>query len=333
MERLVLLAAVATFLAAGCARLGVVKGGQATAEAATGGTAAQVSADGCRVEPFTVPSPAMKREIRALVLLPPAYDAEPARRFPVLYAMHGAGAPYATWSEMSPLRRALAQMPMIVCCFDGDRASMYVDSTVNPQSQFTTFFFDELVPFIESHYRTNGVRGATGFSMGGYGAFHYMLTRPEMFASVSSLSGAFWGDLAAQRGGHMKDLLGDYDQNAEAYRKCDIYGRLKDCVAREVSLPPMLIHCGTEDGLVEENRKFERFLIEQNALIRKRLEPRVSNVADESKRPRALDELMLQEGLRFTYVESPGAHNWPFWRDASLGVAEFHWRSFQRRSP
>ncbi|GAG05949.1 unnamed protein product, partial [marine sediment metagenome] len=160
-------------------------------------------------------------------------------------------------------------------------------------------------------------------------AFHYMLTRPELFASVSSLSGAFLEDLASGEG-PLGDLLGEYEKNTEAYLRCGIYNRVAERVATGESLPPMLIHCGTEDFLLEENRKLASFLIAQNKAIRERLAPQVADEQDERQRSRKLDALMAEHRLDFLHVESPGAHNWAFWRDASEAVVDFHWRSFQK---
>lgn len=286
------------------------------------------SPEGCRIEKFTIPSPSMKRDIRVVVVLPPEYDKHPEKQYPILYALHGAHAPYATWSEMSPLRQALGRMPMIVTCFDGDKASMYVDSTVKPESQFTTFFFDEFVPYVDRHYRVDTQkRGVTGFSMGGFGALHYMLTKPEMFRSVSGLSSAFGGP-----GGNrwLAGLLGPYDENKEAYDHSDIYKRLTDYVAQGRKLPPIYQHCGTEDFLLGANRKFRDLLVNLNNRIRERLAPKVADIADKREKRSALHKLMAEQQIDFSYTESPGAHNWPFWRDASRAVIEFHWRSFKK---
>ncbi|HOI55878.1 MAG TPA: alpha/beta hydrolase-fold protein [Phycisphaerae bacterium] len=288
----------------------------------------ETSPEGCRIEKFTVWSPSMKRRIQAVVVLPPGYDDKAATTYPILYTLHGAHAPYATWSDMSMLRRALKHMPMIVTCFNGDDASMYLDSTTTPTSQFTTFFFDEFVPHIDAHYRVDtGRRGVTGFSMGGFGAMHYMLTRPEMFRSVSGLSSAY----GAVRGTLMASKwLGPKEENQEAYDRCDIFKRIADYVAAGRKLPPIYQHCGTEDFLIGANREFRDFLVNQNARIRDELKPQVDAITDARQKRAKTAELMAARQIDFTFVESPGAHNWDFWHPASVAVVEFHWRSFQQ---
>lgn len=202
---------------------------------------------------------------------------------------------------------------MILVCFDGDHAGWYIDATKKPDSKFATFFFEELIPYIDGHYRTRadgGSRGVTGFSMGGYGAFQYMLTRPEMFASVSSLSGVFgyFGERGAKADDSIAPLLGPAEENKAAYLKYGIYNRIEERIAQGVRLPAMFIHCGTEDDLMGESRSFAAFLTEQN-----------QKLAKDGKGT-----------LVFQYEESPGKHAWPFWRDNSVGVADFHWRTFQK---
>lgn len=74
---------------------------------------------GCRLEKFTLHSVAMGRDIRVVVILPPGYDLHPDKQCPVLYTLHGRGAPYTSWAGMTPLINRLKEKPMIVTCFDG----------------------------------------------------------------------------------------------------------------------------------------------------------------------------------------------------------------------
>lgn len=262
---------------------------------------------------FDIRSPSMKRDINVAVVLPPAYEAEKERRFAVLYAMHGMGAPYKTYTDMPTLRRATLERPFIIVTFNGDKAGWYIDSTVQSQSQFTTFFFDELIPVIDANFRTRATarsRGTTGFSMGGYGSMQYMLTRPEMIGSASALSGAFsfLGERSGKPHASVAALLGRHEANSDAYARWGIYNRIESYVADRKPLPPMYIHCGSSDFLIEENRALAAFLMKQNELLRK------TNAG---------------YSLDFQYHESIGGHTWKFWMNAAAAVADFHWRVFQ----
>lgn len=252
----------------------------------------------CVIERFKLHSAAMNREIDVVVVLPPAYQADPGARFPVLIALHGRRAPYDMWANMKPLRQALATQPMIVASFSGDESSWYIDSPVKADSQFATFALKEFIPFIDRAYCTKGApanRGIAGISMGGFGAMHLVLTEPSAFASVSGISGAYDGP--GRRNG-FETLLGDYDTNKAAYDKLDIPSRLKAAAAAKVALPQMQITCGTEDRLLASSQR--------------------------------LETLLKELGLAPEYLASAGAHDWPYWRDISPKVIDFHWRIFKR---
>ena len=99
--------------------------------------------------------------------------------------------------------------------------------------------------------------------MGGFGALHYLLTKPDQFISVSSLSGAFpsldapnWPKLE----NYFQPLLGTFAENRDRYRVVDLCGRM----ATISKLPPVYLHCGTEDSLLEQNRNMQRFLKKQD---------------------------------------------------------------------
>ncbi len=246
----------------------------------------------CTIERYSIFSPAMNRDIRIAVVLPPAYGEHPDRRFPILHTLHGYAAPYDTWANMAPLRQALKDCPMIVTCLDGDKGSWYLDSPLRPESQFKTFFFDEFIPYLDQHYRTDPTRRAvTGFSMGGAGAFQYMLARPELFQSVSSLSGAFYSLTPPNEKmhNHLKDMIGTYDDHPERYQALDCSIGIRQAT----HLPPVYLHCGTDDFLIEENRR--------------------------------MHQLLTNCAFNATYKETAGAHDWPFWKAASSAVIHFHW--------
>jgi len=253
----------------------------------------------CRVEDFLLHSPAMQRDIRVSVLLPPAWQTEPERQFPVLYALHGRGAPYKTWLAMSGLRRKLAEFPMVVVAFDCDINGWYIDAVETPRSLFTTFFFDELSPWVESTYRiAPGQRAATGFSMGGFGAFHYMLTKPDYFVSVSSLSSAFsyMGEQGAPNTRWVEPLLGSFEQYPERYAAYNILLRLDQAARDKVKLPPLFMGYGLEDHAYRTGLK----VYEQ------------------------LQHLGYQVSLR----EDSGGHNWAYWSKLGPHVIEFHGQVF-----
>ena len=282
----------------------------------------------------------MGRNIRVVVVLPPEYAEHPDKQYPVLYALHGRGAPYTSWSSMAPLLNRLNDKPMIVACFDGGYASCYldapnggmVDKTVvvrqprgkpehmteeqyqelvsewetapaKMKSLYTTFFLEEFVPALDHYYRVDVEnRAITGFSLGGFGSLHYAFEEPRMFRSISGLSSAFFDEetiLASmrRRRSSLRAVLGDYETNKKNYSKANQFTRLEQFVKTGERLPPIYQYCGLKDGLLSGNRK--------------------------------MYDAMKAAACDVTYKESEGAHNWTFWKGASKGVIDFHWKHFQ----
>lgn len=197
----------------------------------------------------TLHSEAMDKDVDYAIVIPDSYNSpsNADKTYPVLYALHGYGAPYDTWAVMLPLNNAInSDYPAIIVTFEGE-TSFYIDFDGNPSVQFTTFFFDELIPFVETTYRAGGhssLRAVTGFSMGGFGAWHYMLTHPDMFSSVSALSGAF-----------------NFNPNGQT--ETNPYGRITTAAANQVELPPMYLNCGTSDSLIGDNRNMKQHLTDK----------------------------------------------------------------------
>jgi len=141
----------------------------------------------------------LRSSVRYCVFLPASYSAPEAktRKYPVLYLLHGLGGNEQTmavdgeWSALQDLRREGKVGDFLVAAPDG-WDTFYINSR-DGKAPYSEFFLREFIPFIERTYRTRSeraARGITGFSMGGYGALRMAFAHPELFASVSSHSGA-----------------------------------------------------------------------------------------------------------------------------------------------
>jgi S-formylglutathione hydrolase len=116
-----------------------------------------------------------------LVYLPPSYDRSPARRYPVIYLLHGYGSFESLWLHFIPVRarmdslvRAGTVREMIIVMPDARNAlggSFYLSSATT--GDWDDFIAGDLVRYIDTKYRTLAraeSRGLAGISMGGYGA-------------------------------------------------------------------------------------------------------------------------------------------------------------------
>jgi len=132
------------------------------------------------------------------VYLPPGYERESGRRYPVVYTLHGFGLHAQQWvgfANVAGLEKGLAAgttKEMILVspdAFSLHNGSFYSDSRTT--GDWETFIAVELVNYIDSHYRTipdRMSRGLSGHSMGGYGTFRIGMKHPEVFSSLYSMS-------------------------------------------------------------------------------------------------------------------------------------------------
>ncbi len=138
------------------------------------------------------------------VYLPPGYDDNPDKRYPVIYVLAGHGgsgplmlAPVA-WGESFPERidRLIstgAMEPVIAVlpdCWTIFGGAQYINSSA--LGQYEDYLIQELIPYVDSTYRTLASRehrAITGKSSGGYGAMVQSMRHPEVFSAMASHSG------------------------------------------------------------------------------------------------------------------------------------------------
>src|SRR4051812_7019538 len=153
------------------------------------------------------------------VYLPPGYATATARRYPVVYLLHGYGLTGERWMTFAKIAEgadkaiaAGAAHEMILVspdAFTKYDGSMYSASPTT--GDWETFIADDLVSYVDSHYRTiasRTSRGLGGHSMGGYGTVRIGMKRPDVFSSLYIMSaccllndpGAARGQPAGNRG-------------------------------------------------------------------------------------------------------------------------------------
>jgi endo-1,4-beta-xylanase len=135
-------------------------------------------------------SPSNNADVGYSVYLPPSYAANPTKRFPVVYWLHGANG-----NEIKSLWLAKfidnavkgnKMRAMIVVFPNAGGRSMWCDvydGTVLTESML----IKELIPLIDSKFRTINHRSGRfleGFSMGGFGSARLLFKYPELFSSA-----------------------------------------------------------------------------------------------------------------------------------------------------
>lgn len=134
----------------------------------------------------------------AVVILPPSYAAEPNRRYPVIYALHGYSIGAEQWTQEIRVPQtvegafAKGAKEMIVVLPDAKtlhNGSMYSNSITT--GNFEDYVSRDVVAYMDSHYRTiadRNSRGLVGHSMGGYGASRIGMKHPEVFGALYIMS-------------------------------------------------------------------------------------------------------------------------------------------------
>ncbi len=147
------------------------------------------------------------------VSLPPGYDHDPSRRYPVLYMHDGqnlfdaatsfAGVPWAAdeTAEREARRGAAAPLLIVGVGNSPDRLREYGPRPAGDGDDLSVaygrFLVEELKPFIDANYRTAPgpeSAGVAGSSMGGLISLALARRYPEVFGRCAALSPSLWWD-------------------------------------------------------------------------------------------------------------------------------------------
>jgi S-formylglutathione hydrolase FrmB len=138
-----------------------------------------------------------------LVYTPPGYD-EPGRAYPAVYVIQGYTGHVAMWRNRMAFRQPFPETadamfargdapPAIVVYADAWTAyggSQFVDSPGT--GRYHSYLCDEIVPWVDEHYRTlahRDHRAITGKSSGGFGAMITPMLRPDLFGALATHAG------------------------------------------------------------------------------------------------------------------------------------------------
>jgi enterochelin esterase family protein len=244
----------------------------------------------------------------AMVYLPPDYEANTRKRYPVLYLQHGGGEDETGWIRQGRanfiLDNSIASgeaRPMIVVMAYGyarragsaapnvSGASMATAQGAQARNEMAKTFEDDvtqaLIPFIDQNYRTladRDHRAMAGLSMGGFQTFHVTLNRLDLFSHIGGFSGA---------AGILEDRKLDL--------KTDFNGAFADPAAFAKKVHLLYLGVGTAEA--------ERF----------------------TTRIRGFHAALTEAGIEHVYWESPGTdHEWQTWR---RNLKDFASRLFRKK--
>jgi putative lysine transport system ATP-binding protein len=228
----------------------------------------------------------LSRELKYQVIIPAGYDKDVRTRYSTLFLLHGLSGHSDNWAIKTMILAYAARQKFLIVMPEGSDG-WYTDSMTVANDKYESYIVREMVPMIDSKFRTLADREhrfIAGLSMGGYGAIKFGLKYPEMFSLVGSFSGALDAPMRTEKSGNkwpsIPAVFGPEGSQARADN--DIFTLIRDLPQDKVStLPFIYFDCGTEDAFIRVNRDFATLLLEKK-------------VAHE-------------------FRQLPGRHGWPYW--------------------
>ena len=165
--------------------------------------------------------------------LPPGFDPQGSKRYPVIYVLHGYTGDVAALVSARPWETNVVQWvdrliasdampPVILAIVDGNTrlgGSQYVNSIHN--GDYATYTVRDVVNHIDGTYPTianEGGRAVVGKSTGGFGAMYLTMTYPGVFCAFASHSGDsnFYGAYVPEFASSQR-ILEKHDRSVEAF--------------------------------------------------------------------------------------------------------------------
>ena len=261
---------------------------------------------------LSLESSILDSERKYAIYLPPDYE-QSERSYPVLYLLHGAGDDQTGWVQFGEVLhitdKAILEgkaTPMVIVMPDANTGRRGYFNDIRGDWNYEDFFFEELLPHVESTYRIKGekrYRAVAGLSMGGGGSFMYALHHPEMFSSACPLS-AYIGPLK------MEDL----DRRLERMNATDVSKKDKETWFHQHNALSLVENLPAEISRNERVRWFidcgdDDFLYEGNSLV---------HIA------------MRKKEIPHEFRIRDGGHSWTYWRASLPEVLHFVSQAFHQ---
>lgn len=220
-------------------------------------------------------------------------DPATPRPWCVFYLLHGLSDDHTIWMRRTSIERYVAGLPLVVVMPDGGRG--WYSNAIEGYAHEDDLIKD-VVGLVDRTFPVKAHRSGRaigGLSMGGFGAVKLGLKHHNLFASVTSHSGAL--EYTHADHARVKELSPEFER---------IFGKSPEggpedvfAIAEKVDhgrIPALRFDCGTDDFLIEHNRAFHKHL----------------------------DKLHVPH----EYQEFSGGHDWAYWDLHVREAVSFHAR-------
>ena len=251
---------------------------------------------------LTMNSKILDMERNYAIYLPPDYETS-SRSYPVLYLLHGLGDDQTGWIQFGEVKKIADNAiingnatPMIIIIPDANTGEVGYFNIPSKDWMYEDFFFNELMPYVESKYRIKSekrFRAISGLSMGGGGTLTYALHRPDLFSAAAPLSSATGSTDVEESLKRIKRYGFEFtrDEMQALLKANHPLELIEDIPLNKLNSVRWYIDCGDDD-----------YLFEDNSLL---------HIA------------FKKRGINHEYRVRDGAHTWAYWRESLPTVLEF----------
>jgi enterochelin esterase-like enzyme len=257
----------------------------------------------------------LNQAVKYSIYLPPDYYVS-NRRYPVVYLLHGYGDDETGWVQLGEVDRIAddniktGDLPPMIIVMPNGGQTWYINDYQN-KIRYEDMFVQELIPHIDSTFRTRSqreYRGIGGLSMGGFGSLTLAMHHPDLFGSCAALSASARSDemFAAIPDERYNSVFGPVfsgsvkgqDRLTVTWKRNSPITLAKSAPENDLTKVRWYLDCGDDDALSAGNAMLHIALLERK--------------------------------IQHEYRVRDGEHTWTYWRTGLPNALKFMAESFRR---
>lgn len=243
------------------------------------------------------------------VMLPRNYDKNPDKKYPILYLLHGIMDTNEGWYKNGRVKTVMdklvesgdvEEMIVVTPNAGGDIYNGVWNGYFNmPGWNYEDFFFEELMPEVESKYRVKADkehRGIAGLSMGGGGSTVYAQRHPDKFCAVYAMSALMDLDKNGGLPSYGQEKMDIFNQSVRDHSAIKFIENADAETLDKLRDIRWFVDCGDDDVLFDVDVKFY--------------------------------QTMRDAGIPCQLRVKDGIHDWEYWHQALYQALPYFTRSF-----